>query len=120
MPLAIGRAWGVGAAAEIGDARRNAGMVLLLVPRREGEPNSGQVFIATGQGVEGIVTDAAAGRVRDAMLPELRNGQYGPGLVTGTRRLAALVARGPRGDRQRTDRGRPGRPACRRGSCFFC
>jgi uncharacterized protein len=94
VALAIGRAWGVGAAAEIGDARRNAGMVLLLVPRREGDPNSGQVFIATGQGVEGIVTDAAAGRVRDAMLPELRTGQYGPGLVTGTRRLAALVAQG--------------------------
>lgn len=94
VALAIGRAWGVGAAAEIGDARRNAGMVLLLVPRREGDPNSGQVFIATGQGVEGIVTDAAAGRVRDAMLPELRNGRYGPGLVTGTRRLAALVAQG--------------------------
>ncbi len=94
VALAIGRAWGVGAAAKIGDVRRNAGMVLLLVPRREDDPNSGQIFIATGQGVEGIVTDAAAGRVRDAMLPELRNGQYGPGLVTGTRRLAALVAQG--------------------------
>ena len=94
VALAIGRAWGVGAAAEIGDARRNAGLVLLLVPRRAGDPNSGHVFISTGRGVEGIVTDAAAGRVRDAMIPELRDGQYGPGLVTGTRQLAALVARG--------------------------
>ena len=94
VALAIGRAWGVGAAAEIGDARRNAGLVLLLVPRRESDPNSGHIFISTGRGLEGIVTDAAAGRVRDAMLPELRNGQYGPGLVTGTRRLAALVAQG--------------------------
>lgn len=94
VALAIGRAWGVGRAAQIGDARRNAGLVVLLVPRREGEPNSGQVFISTGQGLEGIVTDAKAGRVRDAMLPEFREGQYGPGLLTGTRLLAAIVASG--------------------------
>lgn len=94
VAVAIGRAWGVGRAAEIGDPRRNAGLVLLLVPRREGDPNSGQVFIATGQGLEGIVTDAAAGRVRDLMLPEFRMQQYGAGLLRGTRALAALVARG--------------------------
>ena len=94
VALAIGRAWGVGQAAEIGDARRNAGLVVLLVPRKEGDPNSGHIFISTGRGLEGIVTDAAAGRVRDAMVPELRNEQYGPGLVTGIRLLAALVARG--------------------------
>ena len=94
VALAIGRAWGVGRAAEIGDARRNAGLVLLVVPRRENDPNSGQIFISTGNGLEGIVTDAAAGRVRDAMLPELKLGQYGPALVTGTQLLAGLVARG--------------------------
>lgn len=94
VALAIGRAWGVGQAAEIGDSRRNAGLVVLLVPRREGDPNSGHLFISTGQGLEGVVTDAAAGRVRDAMVPELRQAEYGPGLVTGTRLLAALVARG--------------------------
>ncbi len=94
VALAIGRAWGVGRAADIGDATRNAGLVILVVPRREGDPNSGHVFISTGQGLEGIVTDAAAGGVRDAMIPELRVGQYGPGLVTGTRLLAARVARG--------------------------
>lgn len=94
VALAIGRAWGVGAEAKIGDTRRNAGLVLLLVPRREGEPNSGQVFISTGQGLEGIVTDAAAGRVRDAMLPEFRMQQYGPGLVRGTVLLAARIAEG--------------------------
>jgi len=94
VALAIGRAWGVGRAADIGDARRNAGLVLLVVPRREGDPNSGQVYISTGNGLEGIVTDATAGRVRDAMIPELKAGQYGPGILTGTRLLAAIVARG--------------------------
>ena len=94
VAVAIGRSWGVGLEAEIGDARRNAGLVVLVVPRIEGDPNSGQIFIGTGRGLEGIVTDAAAGRVRDAMIPELRAGEYGPGLVTGTQLLAALVARG--------------------------
>jgi len=94
VAVAIGRAWGVGAEAAVGDARRNAGVVVLLVPRREGDPNSGQIFIATGQGVEGFVTDAAAGRVRDAMRPMLARGAYGEGLEVGVDALAALIARG--------------------------
>lgn len=94
VAVAIGRAWGVGAEAAVGDARRNAGVVVLLVPRREGDDNSGQIFIATGQGVEGFITDAAAGRVRDQMRPMLAQGEYGAGLVVGVDALAALVARG--------------------------
>ena len=94
VALAIGRAWGVGKAADIGDARRNAGLVVLLVPRRAGDPNSGQIFISVGNGLEGIVTDAGAGRVRDAMSPQLKSGEYGPALVTGTVLLAGVVARG--------------------------
>ena len=83
-----------GLRAEVGDARRNAGLVLLLVPRKEGVPNSGKIQVAVGQGLEGIVTDAAAGQVSDLMLPELREGKYGPALLTGTRALAARVAQG--------------------------
>jgi len=94
VAVAIGRAWGVGAAAAVGDARRNAGVVLLLVPRRESDPNSGQIFIATGQGVEGFVTDAAAGRVRDRMRPLLARGEYAAGLELGVEELASLIARG--------------------------
>ncbi|RPJ53038.1 MAG: TPM domain-containing protein, partial [Acidobacteria bacterium] len=58
VALAIGRAWGVGAKAEAGDPRRNAGIVVLLVPRQEGRPGSGHLRIEVGQGLEGIVTDA--------------------------------------------------------------
>jgi uncharacterized protein len=94
VALAIGRKWKVGSKAEIGDARRNAGIVLLLVPRRAGEPNSGQIRVEVGQGLEGIVTDAAAGQVRDLMRPELSGGKYGPGLLTGVRALSSLIARG--------------------------
>ena len=90
--VAIIRRWGIGAKAEVGDVRRNAGLVLLLVPRKEGVSNSGKIYVAVGQGLEGIVTDAEAGRVSDLMLPELREGKYGPALLTGTRALAARIA----------------------------
>jgi uncharacterized protein len=94
VALAIGRKWKVGASAEVGDPRRNAGLVLLLVPRKADEPNSGQIRVEVGQGLEGIVTDAAAGRVRDLMRPQLSQGSYGPGLLTGVRALAGMIARG--------------------------
>ncbi|HEX2249462.1 MAG TPA: TPM domain-containing protein, partial [Gemmatimonadales bacterium] len=85
VALAIGRKWKIGRAAEIGDPRRNAGLVLLLVPRREGDPNSGHIRIEVGQGLEGIVTDAAAGQVRDLMRPHLTAGQYGEALALGVK-----------------------------------
>ena len=92
VALTIGRSWGVGAKGSIGDPRRNAGMVLLLVPRTENQ--RGQIYLATGQGIEGIVTDATAGRIQDLMIPQLREGQYGPALVIGVTELAGIVAQG--------------------------
>ncbi|HEV8148835.1 MAG TPA: TPM domain-containing protein [Gemmatimonadales bacterium] len=94
VAVALGRAWGVGAKANVGEQRRNAGLLILLVPKRAGDPNSGQVFLATGNGLEGIVTDLQAGRVRDLMRPYFQRGEYGAGLEQGTRELAALIARG--------------------------
>lgn len=94
VALAIGRKWRVGAKADIGDPRRNAGLVLLLVPRREGDPNSGHIRVEVGQGLEGIVTDAAAGQIRDLMRPHLAEGKYGDGLLLGVRALSSLIARG--------------------------
>ena len=92
VALEIGRAWGVGAKADVGDQRRNAGVVVLLVPKTGGQ--RGRLYIATGRGVEGFVTDAMAGRVRDLMTPQLAGGEYGPGLRTGVDALAGIIARG--------------------------
>ena len=75
MALEIGRAWGVGAKAEVGDPRRNAGIVVLLVPRQGGVPGTGRLRIEVGQGLEGIVTDAIAGRIRDLMGDRLASGR---------------------------------------------
>jgi len=92
VALAIGRKWGVGGAAEQGDPRRNAGLVVLLVPRTDS--TTGRIFISTGRGIEGIVTDAIAGRIRDRMLPSLREEKYGEALDLGVRSIASVVAQG--------------------------
>ncbi|HWN19500.1 MAG TPA: TPM domain-containing protein [Gemmatimonadales bacterium] len=95
VALAIGRKWKVGAKAEVGDARRNAGIVVLLVPRQAGQPGSGHIRIEVGQGLEGIIPDAAAGRIRrQVMGPDLEREAYGPALLKGVQVLASEIARG--------------------------
>ncbi|MFN8651425.1 MAG: TPM domain-containing protein [Gemmatimonadales bacterium] len=92
VALTIGRSWGVGRGDSIGAAARNAGMVLLLVPRTP--EHKGEIYLATGRGIEGIITDATSGRITDLMLPSLREAQYGPALLLGTRAIASIVAKG--------------------------
>ncbi len=92
VAVAIGRTWKVGAAAEIGDPRRNAGVVMLIVPRTDS--TAGRMFIATGRGVEGFVTDAMAGRIRDRMRPLLSAGDYGGGIERGVTDLVSVIATG--------------------------
>lgn len=95
VALAIGRAWGVGARAQVGDQRRNAGLVLLLVPRQNHQPGTGHVRIEVGQGLEGIVTDATAGTIRrDVMGPLLADEQYDSATNRGVRALTGVIARG--------------------------
>jgi len=93
VALQIGRQWGVGAKAEAGDPAKNLGVVVLLVPQKEGKPGTGQIFIATGRGAEGFLTDVVAGRIRDAMTPWLAQQQYGAGLVVGVDLIAQAFAR---------------------------
>jgi uncharacterized protein len=94
VALAIGRKWKVGAKADIGDPRRNAGIVMLLVPRQKGRSGSGHIRIEVGQGLEGIIPDAAAGRIRrEVMGPDLEREAYGPALLKGVQALAGEIAR---------------------------
>jgi uncharacterized protein len=68
------------------------GIVMLLVPRKNHQPGTGDIFIATGRGAEGFLTDAAVGRIRDAMLPALAQEQYGSALSLGVDLLAQAFA----------------------------
>jgi uncharacterized protein len=90
----IGRAWGVGAAAGVGDPTRNAGIVLLVVPRQNGRPGTGRVRVEVGRGLEGIVTDVTAGRIRDLMGERLAREDYSGALQSGVEALAGIIARG--------------------------
>lgn len=94
VAVEIGRVWKVGANTQIGTTTRNAGVVVLLVPRKDHVAGSGKLFVATGQGTEGFITDSRAGAIRDLMVPDAAAGRYGSALVTGTRALAAVIGRG--------------------------
>lgn len=60
---------------EIGQKDKNNGVLILIKPRIGNE--RGQVFIATGYGVEYILTDGRTGRIIDQyMMPYLANGDY--------------------------------------------
>jgi len=92
VALAIGREWGVGAAADVGDRARNAGVVVLLVPRETSQDGSGHISIQVGQGAEGFINDAVAGDIRREATPPLRDGAYGPAIALITARLAERYA----------------------------
>jgi len=92
VALQIGRQWGVGAQAAAGDRSKNLGVVVLLVPRKNHQPGTGDVFIAIGRGAEGFLTDARAGRIRDAMIPFLAREDYGQGLSLGVDLIAQAFA----------------------------
>lgn len=65
----LGEKWG------IGQKDKNNGVLILIKPRVGNE--RGRVFIATGYGVEPILTDARVGRIIDNnMMPYLQTGDY--------------------------------------------
>lgn len=65
----LGENWG------IGQKEKNNGVLILLKPRIGNE--RGRVYIATGYGVEPILTDGRTGRIIDNyMMPYLQNGDY--------------------------------------------
>ena len=92
VALEIGRRWGVGATGSAGDPAKNLGVVLLLVPQKNHRPGTGQIFIATGRGAEGFLTDARVGRIRDAMTPYLAREDYGAALARGVDLVAQAFA----------------------------
>lgn len=65
----LGQEWG------IGQKEKDNGVLILLKPRIGNE--RGQVFIATGYGVEHILNDGRVGRIIDNyMIPYLQDGDY--------------------------------------------
>lgn len=76
----------------IGSAKNDNGMLLLVKPKY---PNSkGEIFIATGYGLEGAATDLANGQiVRNIIIPHFKRNDYFGGINEGTNALIALTKR---------------------------
>lgn len=74
----IGEKWGVG------QSENDNGLVILLKPKM-GENDRGQVYIATGYGLEGVLPDAVVnGTIIDnEMIPYFQQGDYYRGLLGG-------------------------------------
>ncbi|ODT01635.1 MAG: hypothetical protein ABS52_16430 [Gemmatimonadetes bacterium SCN 70-22] len=93
VALRIGREWKVGAAAAIGERSRNAGVVVLVVPKETSADGRGYISIQTGQGTEGFITDATAGNIRREAIPYLQQRDYSSALELITVRVAQRFER---------------------------
>jgi uncharacterized protein len=89
----IGREWKVGATAAIGDRTRNAGVVILIVPKETNASGRGACRIETGQGTEGFITDADAGTICREATAFFRQRDYASGTQLVVERVAAEFAR---------------------------
>ncbi len=84
MATGIIETWGVG------QAGKDNGVVMLLKPRND---TPGEVYIAVGSGLEGVLNDAKAGRLIDmVMLDDLKNGDFYSAAVKGARELRGVVS----------------------------
>lgn len=84
MAFAIMDNWGVG------QKDKNNGIVMLIKPRNSA--GRGEVFIATGLGLEGVLPDGRVTRMIDqVMIPYLKGGDYFAAAEAGARALREMT-----------------------------
>jgi uncharacterized protein len=89
----IGRQWGVGARAEPGDRVRNAGIVVLIVPKETNSDGRGRCRIEVGRGAEGFISDGDAGELCRGAIPAFQRRDYSEGALFLTTGIASEFAR---------------------------
>jgi uncharacterized protein len=73
----------------IGEKGKDNGLLILLAVKER------KVWTEVGYGLEEWITDGFAGETaRQYMVPQFRNGGYGPGLVAGSARIVSRIAQG--------------------------
>ena len=92
VALRIGREWKVGNLAAIGDRSRNAGAVILVVPKETSSDGRGQCRVETGQGAEGFITDATAAQFCRDAIPAFQQRDYGAAMEYVTQQVARRFA----------------------------
>ena len=79
--IALAEEWGVGS-----EADENGIILIVALEERE-------VRIEVGYGLEGAIPDGRAGAILDDyVLPDLRNNDFGPGLLNGVAAVAEVIA----------------------------
>ncbi len=74
----------------IGNKSKNNGILILIKPKTPDE--KGEVFIAVGYGLEGVVPDALAKRIVELeILPDFKQGRYFKALDNATNTLISLT-----------------------------
>ncbi len=83
----LGEKWGVG------QSDKDNGVVVLFKPKTA--DSRGQVYVAVGYGLEGIIPDATANRdiVDGAMIPHFKTGDVYGGLREGTQIIMGLASK---------------------------
>jgi uncharacterized protein len=84
--IKLGKAWGVG------KSGRNNGVVIIASLQDR------KLFIATGKGLEGALTDYTCGKIRDKMTPFFKQQQYYQGFAEGTADVIAATKGEFKGD----------------------
>ncbi|MCD6332192.1 MAG: TPM domain-containing protein [Bacteroidales bacterium] len=102
--------WGVG------QKGKDNGIMMLIKPKTARE--KGEIFIAVGYGLEGVVPDAVTNRIiRNEILPAFKNGDYFTGINQGINTLMKLTAGEFTADEYLKETGRS--PASRVGGLVF-
>jgi uncharacterized protein len=93
VALQIGRDWKVGKFGQPGDPNRNAGVIILVVPKETNSSGKGECHIEVGRGAEGYITDGDAGDIcREAVARYFRTGDYNDGTALVAMRVAQKFA----------------------------
>ncbi len=77
--IKLGKLWGVG------KEGKNNGVVILAALQEH------KIWIATGKGLEGALTDYKCGKIRDKMKPFMKSGQYFEGFSEGANDVIAAT-----------------------------
>jgi uncharacterized protein len=88
----IARQWKVGAVGGPGDRARNAGVVIMVVPKETSRDGRGHVRVEVGTGAEGFLTDATTGAFQDEAIPYFRAQDYSSAIELITARVASRYA----------------------------
>lgn len=84
MATEIGHRWGVG------EKGKDNGLVVLIKPKTAS--SRGQIFIASGYGLEGVIPDAVAKRIVESeILPSFQNKNYYEGITKSLATMQSLA-----------------------------